>query len=616
MSTKDIKSTLTPKDISGMRFNIPLYQRLFAWGEDEIKKLLSDIKTSRAKNYYIGVLSVIYDKSNKCFELIDGQQRFTVIMLMGIAMREYHAPWNAFLNLGDRLNFSGREEDKKFLNDVINHGSSDFVNYEMGNGIKTIKKFLSQQFEKDEDRASYCEKAYESMTFFLSVLPESYLDTPTSLNRYFEVMNTAGRSLEAHEVLKVKLLIGQNNSPYLTALWNAISDFSAPINKQRWNEPDGKYRERFYNENIHHEYSVGDVKDDSTSQMICDIPANPKSNSESGNDKDEEIDGIIVFQEFLLLCLHIFLLRNRENPEKHNQEWFDKKNLLKAFYPDNINLILSDEEVPRFYKLMLRMRSLMDYYLIRRVIRGGAIVDYELLFGGGRDDMEREAAEKLRQYQSMLYSAYIGERYSQWLPEILMWLDDNANNYISPEDLLSEIRRQDNTRHNTQISEESLTYDNVDCYWFSRLDYLLWEKFSFTSSENKVMDITESDIQLLPEEKMAVLKFKFRRNRSIEHLHPQNQKKNLIWDEDVLNSFGNLSLISASFNSTQSNDEVNVKFARIKSQIDRNEGTLDSIKLLVMRHDADGDELKWKEELASRHGARMIKLLKSSLSQP
>ena len=230
--------------------------------------------------------------------------------------------------------------------------------------------------------------------------------------------------------------------------------------------------------------------------------------------------------------------------------------------------------------------------------------------------MEREAAEKLRQYQSMLYSAYIGERYSQWLPEILMWLDDNANNYISPEDLLSEIRRQDNTRHNTQISEESLTYDNVDRYWFSRLDYLLWEKFSFTSSENKVMDITESDIQLLPEEKMAVLKFKFRRNRSIEHLHPQNQKKNLIWDEDVLNSFGNLSLISASFNSTQSNDEVNVKFARIKSQIDRNEGTLDSIKLLVMRHDADGDELKWKEELASRHGARMIKLLKSSLSQP
>lgn len=616
MSTKDIKSTLTPKDISGMRFNIPLYQRLFAWGEDEIKKLLSDIKTSRAKNYYIGVLSVIYDKSNKCFELIDGQQRFTVIMLMGIAMREYHAPWNAFLNLGDRLNFSGREEDKKFLNDVINHGSSDFVNYEMGNGIKTIKKFLSQQFEKDEDRASYCEKAYESMTFFLSVLPESYLDTPTSLNRYFEVMNTAGRSLEAHEVLKVKLLIGQNNSPYLTALWNAISDFSAPINKQRWDEPDGKYRERFYNENIHHEYSVGDVKDDSTSQMICDIPANPKSNSKSGNDKDEEIDGIIVFQEFLLLCLHIFLLRNRENPEKHNQEWFDKKNLLKAFYPDNINLILSDEEVPRFYKLMLRMRSLMDYYLIRRVIRGGAIVDYELLFGGGRDDMEREAAEKLRQYQSMLYSAYIGERYSQWLPEILMWLDDNANNYISPEDLLSEIRRQDNTRHNTQISEESLTYDNVDPYWFSRLDYLLWEKFSFTSSENKVMDITESDIQLLPEEKMAVLKFKFRRNRSIEHLHPQNQKKNLIWDEDVLNSFGNLSLISASFNSTQSNDEVNVKFARIKSQIDRNEGTLDSIKLLVMRHDADGDELKWKEELASRHGARMIKLLKSSLSQP
>ena len=65
---------------------------------------------------------------------------------------------------------------------------------------------------------------------------------------------------------------------------------------------------------------------------------------------------------------------------------------------------------------------------------------------------------------------------------------------------------------------------------------------------------------------MIVKDYVFKANRSIEHVHPQNQDHNSEWGEDAVNSFGNLALISQSFNSQQSNDSVKVKFARIETK--------------------------------------------------
>ena len=86
----------TPKDIVEQRFSIPLYQRLFAWTPKEVKKLLSDLKEHfdserfrKEKNpYYLGMLTAI--KRNGYIDLIDGQQRFTVMILIAIAFK--HIP--------------------------------------------------------------------------------------------------------------------------------------------------------------------------------------------------------------------------------------------------------------------------------------------------------------------------------------------------------------------------------------------------------------------------------------------------------------------------------------------------------------------------------------------
>lgn len=65
-----------------IRYTIPIYQRNYAWGEDQIEALVSDIYNAFAKSaqsvYYIGTL-VTYRRGDHDFEVIDGQQRLTTI---------------------------------------------------------------------------------------------------------------------------------------------------------------------------------------------------------------------------------------------------------------------------------------------------------------------------------------------------------------------------------------------------------------------------------------------------------------------------------------------------------------------------------------------------------
>ena len=120
-----MRNTYTPELISKnpeMIFQIPLYQRLFEWDNEQIEQLLNDLLTSWRKDcskpYYIGMLT---SKISEATELVDGQQRFTVMMLLGI-----YFGWETFINPVDgnggkqiRLQFHAREEDKEYLKNKI-----------------------------------------------------------------------------------------------------------------------------------------------------------------------------------------------------------------------------------------------------------------------------------------------------------------------------------------------------------------------------------------------------------------------------------------------------------------------------------------------------------------
>ena len=66
-------------------YEIPIYQRNYAWENDEISALVQDIYDAYSKiekkPYYIGTL-VTFHKGDYVYEVIDGQQRLTTIRLL------------------------------------------------------------------------------------------------------------------------------------------------------------------------------------------------------------------------------------------------------------------------------------------------------------------------------------------------------------------------------------------------------------------------------------------------------------------------------------------------------------------------------------------------------
>ena len=77
------------------KYVIPLYQRNYAWREDEIVQLLQDIfvsfKSNSKSHYYIGSL-VVLKRRNGIFEVIDGQQRLTTLSLIVRLLEKHQSP--------------------------------------------------------------------------------------------------------------------------------------------------------------------------------------------------------------------------------------------------------------------------------------------------------------------------------------------------------------------------------------------------------------------------------------------------------------------------------------------------------------------------------------------
>ena len=565
-------------------FSIPLYQRLFSWGEEQVKGLLYDLKNhfdpdlDNGTPYYLGMLSCI--KSGNHYDLIDGQQRFTVMILLAIVLRNYYEKWNGFLDGGKRLRFMSRTKDNEYLTAVINRQVEILdPNRKMEDGKKIIFDFMVSQFSSDDMRESFAKSAYTRMSFFFSELPLSYASNPASLNKYFEAMNAGGKGLEQHEILKVKLMQGEENKVHLTQIWNAVCDLNRPVIKRNEKDLEEGYRSKYmqaielcrnhrFNEAFELCESSYDTEDNNE---IGDIEAKQQDFRQSFIETGER--SFITFPEFLMMVIDIYL-------NLSGSYSFYRKELLKIYESHPI------PDKQDFYNQLLFYRLLLDYYIVYK--EGDENTNkYDIVF------MEGASAEALKQYQSMLYVSQ--SPFYNWLKPVLERLHNET--VRDTDELLLWIKEIDNSLHPLPRDVNEMTYDNgIDRYWFWRLDYYLWER--------------KEDYFKTEEEKQIVEEYVFRANRSIEHLHPQHQENNDIWSDDDIHSFGNLAMISQSFNSQQSDDPVTVKFARIKDQAHNH--TLQSIKMYLMYLDAEKSPLGWKVDIKNKHQDKMYDLLKKS----
>jgi hypothetical protein len=72
------------------KFEVPKYQRSFAWGTDETRELWEDIASGveRGNDYFLGTI-VLHKREDDRMEIIDGQQRLACMSMVLSAVRNY-----------------------------------------------------------------------------------------------------------------------------------------------------------------------------------------------------------------------------------------------------------------------------------------------------------------------------------------------------------------------------------------------------------------------------------------------------------------------------------------------------------------------------------------------
>lgn len=572
---------------SSILFSIPLYQRLFEWEESQINQLLKDLKAGFEKQpeepYYIGLLTV---HKKDLVDLVDGQQRFTVLMLLAIAL-----DWDksfTFYNDTLRLKFRSRSKDATYLESKVldKNAKQEYENSRMEDGIKYISDFIEKELpNKKSDFSKY---VFEHLTFFISCLPEDY--KPQNLNQYFEAMNATGRGLESHEILKVNLLknIDPANSQEFTKIWNLVSDMDKSLIRQRYSTTDNnisdfKERQKLALKDLNNNHLLfGHCNDsikvtsnlETTFSKIRDIsPSNdaPKIHIRSVGER-----AILSFPEFLLQVLWLQL--NDEQKDK-TSDFFNVHKLQETFK------CLKAEDTDLFFTNLLKYRILLDYFIIRISNTDSNTATYTLAFK--EDDTDTIVIEQLIKYQSMLYvstSSHI------WLTEVFNYLEKDALN-INVTDFYNQLVKLDNQRQD-KVDTISFRYGDINRYWFWRLDYYLWLNNYF---KGEAFNVAKN--------------YEFRTNRSIEHIAPQKSQDNssVSFNDDLLHWFGNLAMISSGQNSSLQNESYEIKKAHVLSFIRKSKnGTIESLKLLNAFED---EHATWDEKRVIDHGNEMIQVL-------
>ncbi len=93
-------SIYTPEPLSveavfqdtGNFYEVPIYQRPYSWGEEEVNELwddLSQASDSSAEEYFLGSLIVVRNNKDDPYQVIDGQQRLVTLTLLFCAIRDF-----------------------------------------------------------------------------------------------------------------------------------------------------------------------------------------------------------------------------------------------------------------------------------------------------------------------------------------------------------------------------------------------------------------------------------------------------------------------------------------------------------------------------------------------
>jgi len=589
----DLKIIPVSEVFADINYIVPIYQRNYAWGEKQIEQLIEDIESSiddSNKNYFLGNL-IVNQTDNNVYKVIDGQQRLTTLYLL--------EKYLGIVFAKEALRFEAREKSNRTLSYVSDSSNQELIEElsspEILNGFQIIDNYFKN---KNIGKRRFAQKLKQ--VFLIRVQVPQNID----LNHYFEIMNTRGEQLELHEIAKAKLLevLKSDHDKNVAALiWEKCSDmnsyvqmnFNVDVRRSIFTENWSSLSQSIKDfDSIKNKISTENKSIDK--EFLIDILKENKMinvSSAQSEDENERFESTISFPNFLLQVNAVIRKLGEEDAT------LDDKHFL-----NNLSWAWSTpEKAKNFLFHLLKCRVLFDKYVLKREFAR----DYKETGKWSLQRLEKyrdkkkdndkpkyvgtlgdegNYNKKLRTLQSCLRITYTSPKTMHWITVILSKLLENEK-----ADIIALLEKY------CKKKVDDSDYQNrngfgVERIVFSYLDYLIYrDGYSYGGKE--IISPLQDDWQ-----------FQFR--SSIEHFQPQHSIEGVCWEQDDLNGFGNLALITVSGNSKFSNlpPTVKINFSSIINQ---------SLKLKVMENMTRLGDGMWTEKKASKHKDEMFDILKN-----
>ena len=592
--TEDLKIVPVSDVFANINYLVPIYQRNYAWSETQIEQLIEDIESSIDgfnKNYFLGNL-IVNQMDNNVYEVIDGQQRLTTLYLL--------EKYLGIVFAKEALRFEAREKSNRTLSYVSDSSNQELIEElsspEILKGFKIVDNYFKN---KNIDKGRFTQKL--KRVFLIRVQVPQNID----LNHYFEIMNTRGEQLELHEIAKAKLLEvleSDHDKDVAALIWEKCSDmnsyvqmnFNVDVRRKIFTEDWSSLSQSIKNfDSIKSKISEKNKSIDKS--FLIDILKENKminvSNMQS-EDENERFESPISFPNFLLQVNAVMRKLGEEDAS------LDDK-----YFLNNLSWAWSTSENAKdFLFHLLKCRVIFDKYVLKREFAR----DYKETGKWSLQRLEKyrdkkknndkpkyvstlgdegNDNKKLRTLQSCLRITYTSPKNMHWISLVLSKLLENEATDV--------IQLLENYCKN-KVADSDYQNKNgfgVERIVFSYLDYLIYrDGYSYEGKE--IISPFQDDWQFL-----------FR--SSIEHFQPQHPVEGECWEENDLNGFGNLALITVSGNSKFSNLPPTGKINSYPSIINQ------SLKLKIMEKMTRLGDGKWTEEKANRHKDEMINILKN-----
>lgn len=649
-------------------YEVPIYQRNYAWEKDEISALIQDVYDASSVNkptYFIGTL-VSFHKGDQIYEVIDGQQRLTTINLVLSVLG---------ISLKNRLTYRARKKSNDTIQSLP-YFEIDEKDNGIVNGYRYTKNAIDEIVPKNEQD--------KFKSYFQNNVHLIHYQVPKDidLNHYFEIMNSRGEQLEKYEIIKARLLekLEDTDKAKFNRIWENCSEMNVYI-QQKYSK-DVKNAEQIFGNSLSDFGKVGDFDSlpneyNNFNQLkISDlINNNGLATVPDDGDKIDTFQPIMDFSNFLLIVLKITRMEEIGfDPTNFN---LDDKELIHEF--DKVQL--DWKFVKKFGYNLLMAKYLLDNYIVHHSNDDDTIENnpWKLQYWQKEDkrgylknlDAESDTQKKLVQLLSMFEVSFTARQRKNYLFYCLLYLfrsEDRdigrycefllglADKYFKDVYLVADNLNEINTpkpgsfdkailsNNNLDIELHNENFDFVDIYGdgtkkskgiplfvFNYLDYKLWEKYSDELSGRKTKEGSKERTTFF--ETLGCTDFGLkifeqfyfsRTRRSMEHYYPKanaNDETGAL-NEYQINCLGNYAMIGSEANSSGSYWSPKTKLDHyLDSSGKIKQISVASIKFMIMMQKCKDNQYsrtagqEWNYDDIKDHQEKMLKIFsRKSLS--